>query len=207
MVVKIKCEILSKDKFKPYGSILSPEEEVCTLSDKDRNANQGTAIKINQVSDITYGGPNKSITPNINFFRCFTQPHLKRCFSNEILNDVTHTVKLLEQHPLSSQTFIPLGGPINEYSYLVIVALPNKQESNEEKNVPDITTLKSFLCKGNQAITYGKGVWHAPMIVVGDREFLDFAVVIYETLDPNKPELDCVERVYDTPETEILITF
>jgi ureidoglycolate lyase len=42
--------------------------------------------------------------------------------------------------------------------------------------LPDLKNLRAFVATGNQAVTYGAGTWHAPMVVVGDRA-IDFVVV------------------------------
>ena len=36
--------------------------------------------------------------------------------------------------------------------------------------------IKAFVANGRQAVTYGAGTWHAPMIVVGKKR-VDFVVV------------------------------
>lgn len=184
----INCEPVSIENFKSYGSIISPDEEVRNLKDSDKNANQGTAIKLLQLSQIV-NSKNDNSVPNWNLFRCFPQEHLKL---NVNKNSFKHNVKILEKHPNSSQTFVPMGRSDNKFAYLIIVALPDPKLDK-----PDLTTAKAFLCKGNQAVTYGAGIWHAPMIVVGEENYLDFAVLIYETLDPNNPQLDCVEEQVD----------
>lgn len=74
---------------------------------------------------------------------------------------------------------------------MVITACPDDQGN------PDLDTLKAFLCKSNQAVTYGAGVWHAPMIVIGPAEHLDFTVIINEALDKAHPEFDLVEHFYE----------
>lgn len=43
-------------------------------------------------------------------------------------------------------------------------------------NPPDLTRLHAFIGRGDQAVTYGVGTWHAPMVVVGRRR-VDFVVV------------------------------
>lgn len=189
---------LTVESFSTYGSIVSPDEEVSKLDDSAKNANQGTAIKLLQVSQIQNLLDQK--TPNWNLFRCFPQPHLKRqlCQGQEGIK-VNHPIRVLEKHPYSSQTFLPMGAPSHEIAYLVVVALENSQTKK-----PDLSTAKAFLCKGNQAVTYGAGVWHAPMIVVGPRDYVDFGVLIYELLEPEAPEKDCVESFYD--ETDLIVT-
>lgn len=194
------AEPLTIESFAPYGSTISPDEEVSKLDESAKNANQGTAIKLMKKSQVE--NPLVQHTPNWNMFRCFTQPHLKTpLHTNEHKNasTISHSIRVLEKHPYSSQTFLPMGCSSEEFGYLVVVAL-----ENAETKEPDVSTLRAFLCKGNQAVTYGAGVWHAPMIVTGSREYIDFGVLIYELLDPNAPEKDCVESFYG--DSDLVIT-
>ena len=186
-MVRLIAEPLTIDSFKEYGSIISPEEEVSRLGSLEKSANQGTAIKLLQVSRVENGSSSK--VPNWNLFRCFPQPHLNRAFTPGSIQGVLHKIRVLEKHPCSSQTFVPMGRSSAEVAYLVVVA-------KELANKPDLSTLRAFTCLGGQAVTYGLGVWHAPMIVLGEQEHLDFAVLIYESLNPEEPERDCVEEHY-----------
>ncbi|CAI4065004.1 hypothetical protein SKDZ_09G1940 [Saccharomyces kudriavzevii ZP591] len=181
------AEPLTIETFREYGSIISPDEEISRLHSLRKDANQGTAIKLLQVSSVENGSSSK--VPNWNLFRCFPQSHLKRAFLQESPQGVPHKIKVLEKHPCSSQTFVPMGRASTEVAYLVVVA-------KEIANKPDLSTLRAFTCLGGQAVTYGLGIWHAPMIVLGEQEHLDFAVLIYESLDPERPERDCVEEHY-----------
>ncbi|KAG0653834.1 Ureidoglycolate lyase [Monosporozyma unispora] len=202
---KVTCEPLSRASFQPYGSVICPDDEVGLLNDQYRNANQGTAVKLINVCNIVRDEVHGGSTPNLNLFRCFSNPELQKCSLQDTSSSLNHAIKILEKHPFSSQTFLPLGGATQEYAYLIVVALPSQNGHGKDLG-PDLSTLKAFICKGNQAVTYGKGIWHAPMIVVGKRDYIDFAVLIYETLDPTKPELDCIERNYNTEETEIVVS-
>lgn len=100
-------------------------------------------------------------------------------------------VSILERHPYTTQTFIPLGLSPHEAQnvrYLVIVApsLPASQVDSElpvpkgdglpGRGLPDLGRVKAFLARGGQAVTYGAGTWHAPMVVLGSRA-VDFVVV------------------------------
>lgn len=193
-MVLITAEPLTIHGFTPYGSIIAPDESILQLDDSMKTANQGTAIKLLGVSEIEKKYPF-SKTPSWNLFRCFPQPHLKRQFidnGDERSSVAEHSIKVLEKHPFSSQTFLPMGRPSSDVSYLVVVAL-----EDPVTETPDLSTIKAFTCKGNQAVTYGAGVWHAPMIVLGKYEHLDFGVVIYEFLDSQAPEKDCQESHYD----------
>jgi len=142
-------------------------------------------------------------------------------------------VQILERHPFTTQTFIPLGLSQADHhtQYLVIVA-PTLPASASRRNInrpppyptpkikksrsitdifakarpspftnealppppqfsrlhpsqrpkgpglPDLKNLRAFVARGNQAVTYGAGTWHAPMAVIGERP-IDFVVVQY----------------------------
>jgi ureidoglycolate lyase len=43
---------------------------------------------------------------------------------------------------------------------------------------PNLTGIRAFIARGNQAVTYGAGTWHAPMVVLG-QEAIDFVVLQY----------------------------
>lgn len=46
------------------------------------------------------------------------------------------------------------------------------------RDPPDLENLRAFIARGGQAVTYGAGTWHAPMVVLGSRR-VDFVVVQY----------------------------
>jgi ureidoglycolate lyase len=71
-------------------------------------------------------------------------------------------VKMLERHPLGSQAFVPL----NDKPYLVVVAPAG--ELDESK-------VRAFVTSGWQGVNYAKGVWHHPLLSLG--EVSDFVVV------------------------------
>lgn len=169
-------------------------------------------------------------------------------FSRQLL-DVT----ILERHPFTTQTFIPMGLAATDKhtQYLVIVAptlpasysrrhtgrpppyptpLPDshKKKSFLERfararpapyttestpptpqfeklhpsarpkgpGLPDLKNLRAFVARGDQAVTYGAGTWHAPMIVIGDRA-IDFVVVQFANEVGNE---DCQEVVLQAGE-------
>lgn len=103
-------------------------------------------------------------------------------------------MRILERHPFTNQTFIPIdlsshsmvGNDEEEPNYLVIVAPTLKGEvltaTNEKgeavtiRDPPDLKNVKAFIAHGGQAVTYGVGTWHAPMVVLGRRR-IDFVVV------------------------------
>lgn len=144
-------------------------------------------------------------------------------------------VRILERHPYTPQTFIPLGLAPDDHSttYLVVVAptLPASSKENGAKDrqppypvqapqrrrsikdiflrmrpspftnthdtppsshatggksgpapkgpgYPDLSQVRAFIANGTQAVTYGPGTWHAPMVVLGAKS-IDFVVVQY----------------------------
>ena len=86
-------------------------------------------------------------------------------------------VKMLERHPLGSQAFVPL----NDKSYLVVVAPAGELDSG---------AIRAFVTSGWQGVNYAKGVWHHPLIALG--EVSDFVVVDRggDGLNLNEQDLD-----------------
>ncbi|MEO0682086.1 MAG: ureidoglycolate lyase [Pseudomonadota bacterium] len=86
---------------------------------------------------------------------------------------------LLERHPHGSQAFFPLGG----HAWLTVVA-----------GSPD-GPLRAFLCRGDQGVQIGRGVWHHPLLTLRAQDFLvvdraDPAGNLEEArLDPPQPIL------------------
>ncbi|GME85274.1 unnamed protein product [Ambrosiozyma monospora] len=81
-----------------------------------------------------------------------------------------------------------MGRSQEKIGYLVICAPDGKD------GLPDYNKVEAFICKGNQAVTYGVSTWHAPMIALGDEDYLDFAVLVHEN---GVPEEDCEEVTYN----------
>ncbi|KAL2264912.1 hypothetical protein VTJ83DRAFT_7422 [Remersonia thermophila] len=112
---------------------------------------------------------------------------------------IAFPVTVLERHPFTTQTFIPLSkGPAAPH-YLVIVAptlpattanasafavpshLPRLADYPRPlpgAGLPDISRLRAFVAGPGQAVTYGAGTWHAPMVALGERgTAVDFVVM------------------------------
>jgi ureidoglycolate lyase len=161
-------------------------------------------------------------------------------------------VTILERHPFTTQTFIPMGLSQQDKhtQYLVIVAptLPASASRRRtdrpppyptphierKRNImdifararpspftnettptqshfsrlhpsarpkgpglPDLKNLRAFVATGAQAVTYGAGTWHAPMIVIGDRP-IDFVVVQFANDVGNE---DCQEILLKSDDT------
>ena len=65
---------------------------------------------------------------------------------------------VLERHPFSSQTFLPLKAS----RYFVIVAPDN------DDGGPDLARVRAFVSGSDQGITYRCGVWHHGMTVLDE---------------------------------------
>lgn len=70
------------------------------------------------------------------------------------------SVAMLERHPLGSQAFVPLGGA----DWLAVVA-----------DAPTPEACRLFRCRGDQGLQYARGIWHHPLLVLGEAQ--DFLVV------------------------------
>ncbi|KVN89197.1 ureidoglycolate lyase [Burkholderia ubonensis] len=94
-------------------------------------------------------------------------------------------VKMLERHPLGSQAFVPL----NDKPYLVVVAPAGEL---------DPARIRAFVTSGWQGVNYAKGVWHHPLIALGDVS--DFIVVDRGGDGLNLNEQDLRESLWLTEE-------
>ncbi|KAJ6260994.1 Ureidoglycolate lyase [Drechslerella dactyloides] len=250
--ISIPLAPLTPASFAPFGTVIEkprPKSDSTTTSTTTTpptaTVNQGTAAKYPSISPfVSYAPPSGNpSTGRMNLFVC----------NPRVLGDGgrTFTVGILERHPYTTQTFIPIGldGADDSRRYLVIVAptladkpvapstasttvtstgagglvrrlwqqrppafpLKNRlrtalsnpanrppvypvQEKGgdevEEKDVsgtvvqkgrglPDLSGIRAFICRGDQAVTYGVGTWHAPMVVLGDGP-VEFVVVMHE---------------------------
>jgi ureidoglycolate lyase len=175
------------------------------------SANQGTAIKyqnvtrmVNLYGDAPSGRSGAAVTS------------MFVCAARALGPDGTFPVRILERHPYTTQTFTPLG---QAGRYLVIVApslppgladagLPVPSEDSDAtqsagvslpgRGVPDVRRLRAFVATAGQAVTYGAGTWHAPMVALGKPgATVDFVVVQFAN---GVGIEDCQEVVLTTTE-------
>jgi ureidoglycolate lyase len=109
--------------------------------------NLGTTIRFHDLARIDVD--DEGGRPIVNLFR--GQPRV-----------LPFEVSMLERHPLGSQAFLPL----NDRPYLVVVAPAGEL---------DESAIRGFVTRGWQGVNYAKGVWHHPLIALG--EVSDFIVV------------------------------
>jgi ureidoglycolate lyase len=170
------------------------------------SANQGSAIKYQHVSRMVnlYEHGTARGQAVINMFVCAAR---------QLDPPDVFPVTILERHPFTTQTFIPLSSDPDK-TYLVVVApslaptpadegLPvpdpkaaaaaEAQVSLPGRGLPDLRKLEAFIATGGQAVTYGPGTWHAPMVALGPQgSTVDFVVVQFAN---GVPIEDCQEVV------------
>ncbi|CAF9903820.1 MAG: hypothetical protein GOMPHAMPRED_000563 [Gomphillus americanus] len=186
------------------------------------SANQGTARKYTHVSPIINqydSAPSQQpATVQMSYFACeprdldIVTPRRDPFYGDERTPDSTvphglFKIEVLERHAFTTQTFAPMGladsvtpglergwPPERDLGtgYLVIVAPTTRTEKGEE--VPEVNRLRAFLAHGRQAVTYGVGVWHAPMVVVG-KDVVGFVVTQWANGVANE---DCQEMYLET---------
>ncbi|KIW02834.1 uncharacterized protein PV09_05891 [Verruconis gallopava] len=219
--VEVKIERLDGDAFAPFGTVIqnparAERRASSTLRLNVVEANQGSALKYVDVSHLTnhYGSApsGRPARPVVNMFVCKPRPLRARRWPGAGEADHVFDVRVLERHPFTPQTFVPVGlaaaDPKTKYLVVVAPTLPDVQQaatgvasglrkprparpshpttqlSDAEalapkpkgQGLPDLSKLRAFLADGSQAVTYGPGTWHAPMVVLGE-EPVDFVVV------------------------------
>lgn len=194
--VCVTAEPLSQQGFAPFGDVIvnvrpdmhpsSFTSTSVTPPSNAESANQGSAIKYRDVSNIRnlYSqSPSRRAEPKMSMFvsasrklnTSATAPH------GEL------KVRILERHPFTTQTFIPIASSASMYMVIVAPSLPPsprdeglpvpQEENLPGRGLPDLRGLKAFVATSAQAVTYGAGTWHAPMVVLGDSgTTLDFVV-------------------------------
>lgn len=278
--IRIPMELLTPTAFSQFGTVIenpatSPSSRLPIPNrlppPAHVTANQGSATKYLDVTHMTnlyhLAPSRKPAKAVMNMFVCAPRSLRAHEPSESIpsswgdldLDDEDDEdrqlldVNILERHPFTTQTFIPMGLAANDRhtQYLVIVAptlpasasrrhtgrpppyptpLPNNNHKKsfldrfararpapyatestpptphfqnlhpsarpKGPGLPDLKNLRAFVARGDQAVTYGAGTWHAPMIVVGDRP-VDFVVVQFANEVGSE---DCQEVMLKTGE-------
>jgi ureidoglycolate lyase len=223
--------------FAEFGEVIENPASVPHASKHQSvTANQGSATKYLDITHIdnhyaTLAPSRKPARAVMNMFVC--KP--RTLTTSTATGKKIFKVWILERHPFTPQTFVPLGIASSDPStrYLVIVAptlpattrgpndalekpYPTDSPRRSTKSLkerllgarpnpftndhaptttpavadmtserkpkgpggPDLANLQAFLVRGDQAVTYGPGTWHAPMVVLGDKD-VPFVVVQY----------------------------
>lgn len=215
----VPAESLTAEAFAPFGDVIeNPRPDVhpsqyarafgvsLSLSSSSSSsshrfqpvsANQGSAIKYQRVSGLAdhyASGQAPSGQPSAPLASMFV------CAARTLLPDPSSggasaglfPVTILERHPYTTQTFVPLCPDSHRARYLVIVA-PTLADGSSRP--PDVRGLRAFVARGDQAVTYGAATWHAPMAALGAAgTALPFFV--FQFANGVGPE-DCQEVVLD----------
>ncbi len=92
--------------------------------------------------------------------------------------DFPISVRMLERHPLGSQSWIP----VNNTPFIVVVA-PNGADDR-----PDESRIRAFYATGQQGVNYHAGTWHHPLLTLSESG--NFIVVDRIGTTPNCDECD-----------------
>lgn len=122
---------LTRDAFAPFGDVIDDTGGTPIWTNGD------TAQRLHGLGliDAAEDGGN----PVISLFRLPAPVLAKR-------------VAMMERHPISSQTFVPLTA----MRLIVIVAARDA--------LPEAPALRAFVSNGRQGINYHRGVWHYPLL-------------------------------------------
>ena len=158
----LRAQPLSVDAFAPFGAVISAGLREGT------SANQGTAVRFDWCAPLVNARPGAKA--NLAVFRSSPRP-------------LPFTVRLLEQHPHSTQVFLPMVCA----RFLVMVA-PTARDGG-----PDLAGLRAFVCGPGQGVAYAPGVWHHPILALDAPA--EFAMLAHEDGSAG----DCIEFPLATP--------
>lgn len=161
--LRIVSEPLTAEAFAPFGEVIAAGAGERLL------INDGTTERFNDLAEIDVSAEGGR--PIVNIFRA--QPRA-----------LPLAVRMVERHPLGSQTFVPLGPA----PFLVLVAPPGDQVKPAD--------LRAFLTVPGQGVNYRRGTWHHPLIALD-------AVSEFLVIDRRGPGENCDEVRFD--EAEILL--
>ncbi|KAM5352429.1 hypothetical protein ACJ41O_005152 [Fusarium nematophilum] len=199
--IQVTADRLTQEAFAPFGDVVAnPRPDLHptvfasqggSLPYNGESANQGTAIRYQNVSrprNLYAQAPSGNGQLIMSQFIC----EARQLASTGDASQGEFTVGVLERHPFTSQTFSPLMSTAS--MYLVIVAPSLAPGPSDEglpvpsgsglpgRGLPDLRGLRAFVATNRQAVTYGAGTWHAPMVALGREETtLDFLVVQFSS--------------------------
>lgn len=101
---------------------------------ESNTVNQGSAVKTKHLGQIGHNYPvsRPKAFQVWNTFDCKGRNIVDRC-----------PILVMERHPYTTQTFIPLSILSNAPKYLVVIA-------DDANGVPDLSTVRALLCHGGQ---------------------------------------------------------
>lgn len=192
---QVTAQPLSPQAFAPFGNVTAnPQTEVGPLSWTSPTfslpssaswANQQSAIRyghLGRIQNLYNQAPSRRGEPVMSLFVCAARELTAAGAAEERL-----AISVLERHPFTTQTFVPLLSSASTYLVVVAPSLPSSREVEHlpaaagsqmpGRGLPDLGRLRAFIATGAQAVTYGPGIWHAPMAALGPPgTTLDFVV-------------------------------
>ncbi|KAJ7747310.1 galactose-binding domain-like protein [Mycena metata] len=184
--VSIPVLPLTPEAFAPFGQVVQAygDHNAAPKGTKITPANQGSASKFHKLSLLASSYPPEAgATAGLSVYRCNPL--------QDVNQDGTADLKIMERHPFTNQGFIPMGKGPGEgladpgCAYLVVVA------KNAPDGRPDVATVRAFVASTSQGIMYNTAVWHQPMTVLG--KALDFACVETQVGDGGVADCEIVE--------------
>lgn len=194
--VRVTAQPLTQEAFEQFGDVINnPRPDVLPTSYAQHasslpanafTANQGYAIQyrnVSRVKNLYAQAPSGRSQPATSMFVCSSRP----IHTSPGSKHPEFTVKYLERHPYTTQTFTPVASRGSAYLVIVAPSLPPSEQDKDlpapsgqglpGRGLPDLKNIKAFIATRAQAVTYGAGTWHAPMVVLGAPETtLDFVV-------------------------------
>ncbi|KAF3313385.1 Ureidoglycolate lyase [Orbilia oligospora] len=205
--ISIPVSPLTPAAFAPFGTIIENPRSAPTSA----TVNQGTAEKYPEISPfVSYAAPSgKSASGRLNLFTFIPIGLDKSDPARKYLVIVAPTLDLASDgvkhvsrpppYPLKEKKRVGIRGsppyPVPPHG---AVETPEAENSALDtsgtvkpkgRGLPDLSNIRAFMCRGDQAVTYGVGTWHAPMVVLGEGP-IEFVVVMYEN---GVPVEDCEE--------------
>jgi ureidoglycolate lyase len=156
--LRLKAVPLTAQAFAPFGEVIE------IAGHESLSINQGTSQRFDDLAriDVLEAGGR----PMISIFRASPRA-------------LPFEVRLLERHPLSSQSFFPLHGR----PFLIVVA--------EGRQRPAAQRMHAYLSSGTQGVSYRRNTWHHGLIAL--EQTSDFLV-----LDRGGPGENCEEIELET---------
>jgi ureidoglycolate lyase len=148
IVIRISAQPLEQARFAPFGEVLS----------------------------LPDAGGRLYYDAALSSLRRDAWPSLSIAQPSEPAN-LPFTVKVLERHQFSSQSFVP----INAKRWLVVVA-PHAPEGG-----PDVSRMQAFVARGDQGVTFAADVWHHPLTVLD--EAASFALFMWRNKTASDEEI------------------
>ncbi len=151
----LPLEPLTREAFAPFGNVID------TTGIAPVEINYGATQRFHDLAEIDCTAQGGSVI--VSLFRSSPQVY-------------PFTLRVMENHPLGTQTFMPLSGR----PYLVVVA---------PAGWFDPAAVRAFHARGDQGVNFARGTWHHFNLALG--AVSDFLVIDRDAAE--KPGANCTE--------------